>query len=273
MSTQTITSKNRLQEHSTSYQRDQYTLWQVLGIWSSVALPMAVLSWLVAPVLVPRSPLYPGITFWLLMIVGMAWQFIVSLTIIYRELGTLRWSAICQRTWLQIPRDPRTDRPNPKLLGWLLPAFLFAAVVGFGLAGYLDGPVTALFPALHPAAYQDMNQMSTYDLKGQWWLLGIALASALFNYFLGEEFLFRGVLLPKMGGVFGKYDWVANAVLFGLYHLHKPWNIPSIIVGSLAITWPARFFRSNWMAVIVHGVEGIFMFIGILAVVLGLPGS
>ena len=99
------------------------------------------------------------------------------------------------------------------------------------------------------------------------------MTGGAFNYFLGEEFLFRGVLLPRMQGVFGKYDWAANAVLFGLYHLHKPWMIPSIIVGSLAITWPARRFRSNWMAIIVHGVGGIFMFVAVLAVILGSAAS
>ncbi len=93
--------------------------------------------------------------------------------------------------------------------------------------------------------------------------------SFLFNYFLGEEFLFRGVLLTKMQGVFGKYDWVANAFLFGLYHLHKPWAIPGIIVSSLAITGPARRFRSNWMAIVVHGVELIPVLVMVLAVILG----
>jgi len=200
----------------------------------------------------------------------MVWQFVVSLVIIYRELGTLCWSAIRQRTWLQTPRDPRTDQPNPKLFWWVLPALFFAAVVGFGLSGYLEAPVAWLFPALKPAMYMDMSQLASPEFRGQWWLLGITLVSFLFNYFLGEEFLFRGILLPKMQGVFGKYDWVANSVLFGLYHLHKPWMIPSVIVGSLAITWPARRFRSNWMAIVVHGVEGLFLLVMVLAVILGL---
>jgi hypothetical protein len=42
------------------------------------------------------------------------------------------------------------------------------------------------------------------------------------NYLYGEEFLFRGLLLPRMHRVFGKWDWLANSVLFGLYHVHKP---------------------------------------------------
>jgi membrane protease YdiL (CAAX protease family) len=249
---------------------DQYAIWQILGIWALVAVPMALLGWVVAPAIIPYSPLQPGITYWLLMIAGMAWEFVVALVIIYRELGTLRWRAIRQRTWLQTPRDPRTDQPNPRLFWWLLPALFFSALVVFGLAGYLDAPMAWLFPALQPAQFMDTSQLARPEFQGQWWLLGIALVSFIFNYFLGEEFLFRGVLLPKMQGVFGKYDWVANAVLFGLYHLHKPWMIPSVIAGSLAITWPARRFRSNWMAIVVHGVEGLFLLVMVLAVILGL---
>jgi membrane protease YdiL (CAAX protease family) len=272
MTTDTLSQKAiQASMHRTQAEQvGQYTLWQILGIWALVGLPMALIAWVVAPIIIPYSPLQPGITYWLLTIAGMAWQFVVSLVIIYRELGTLRWSAIRQRTWLQTPRDPRTDQPNRKLFWWVLPAIFFAGLVGFGLAGYLDAPMARLFPALQPAQFMDTSQLGSPQMQGQWWLLGILLVSFVFNYFLGEEFLFRGILLPKMQGVFGKYDWVANAVLFGLYHLHKPWSIPSVIVSSLAITWPARRFRSNWMAIIVHGVEGFITLVMILTVLLGL---
>ena len=239
------------------------------GIWALVTLPMALLIWVVLPAIIPYSPLHPGITYWLLIIVGMVWEFVVSLVIIYRELGTLRWSAIRQRTWLQTPRDPRTNQPNPRLFWWLLPPLLFDALVVFVLAGYLDAPMAWLFPALQPV---EMSQLVTPEFHGQWWLLGITLVSFIFNYFLGEGFLFHGILLPKMQGVFGKYDWVANAVLFGFYHLHKPWALPSVIVSNLAYSWPARRFRSNWMSIAVHGVEGLPTLVLVLALILGWIG-
>ena len=252
---------------------EQYSLGKILGIWAVVSVPMALLSWVIAPAIIPYSPLHPGITYWLLMIAGMMWQFIVSLVILYRELGTLRWSVVRQRTWLQTPRDPKTDQPNPRLFWWLLPPIFFSALTGFALADSLDAPMAWLFPALQPPAFTDMAQLASPEFQGQWWLLGIALVSIILNYFLGEEFLFRGILLPKMHGVFGKYDWVANAVLFGFYHMHKLWALPSITVSNLAISWPASRFRSNWMAIIVHGLEGIPILVVVLAVILGLmPG-
>lgn len=250
----------------------QYSLRQILGIWAIATLPMTLLGWVAAPAVIPYSPLHPGITYWILMIVGMAWQFVVSLVILTRELGALRWSAIRQRLWLQTPRDPRTGQLNARLYWWLLPLTLFDGVVAMILSGYLDAPMAWLFPNLQPAPFMDMAQLASPVFHGQWWLLGLALVSFTFNYLLGEAFLWHGILLPQMQGVFGKYDWVANAVLFGLYHLHKPWAIPTLIVTNLAFSGPARRFRSNWMAVGVHGVEALPVLIMVLAVILGWVG-
>jgi len=249
---------------------DQYTLWQILGIWALVALPMFLLAWVIAPAVIPHLPFHPGITFWLLMIVGMIWQFMVSVIILYQELGTLRWSVVRKRTRFQAPRTPGTDTPNFKLFVWVLPAILFGLFQAVVLDNFINAPVTWLFPDFQHPDYMDIAQLATPEFQGAWWLLGIAFVSNLFNYLLGEELLFRGVLLPKMKGVFGKWDWVANTVLFGLYHLHLIWNMPSIIISSLPYAWPARRFQSSWMAVIVHGVEGVVLFIAVLAVISGM---
>ena len=99
MTTDTL-SQPAIQErvHRTQAERmDQYTLWQILGIWALVTLPMALLAWVVLPAIIPHVPLNPDLTFWLMMIAGMAWQFVVALVILYRELGTLRWSAVRKR--------------------------------------------------------------------------------------------------------------------------------------------------------------------------------
>ena len=98
----------------------------------------------------------------------------------------------------------------------------------------------------------------------------MAIVACIFNYALGEELLFRGVLLPKMRDVFGRWDWAANAVLFGPYPMHVPLRIGFIVVGALAWTLPSRYFRSNWFALILHGVKGVFLLIMVFALVSGL---
>ena len=72
-----------------------------------------------------------------------------------------------------------------------------------------------------------------------------------------------------MGGVFGKWDWVANSVLFAFYHLHRPTQFLGFIFGTMAWVWPAKRFRSNWFPLILHGQEGIFVLVGAIAVASG----
>ena len=80
--------------------------------------------------------------------------------------------------------------------------------------------------------------------------------------------MFRSVLLPKMKGVFGRWDWVANALLFGLYHVHKPWVIPSSILTGIIYSYPIRRYRSAWFGLILHGADGVFLLFIILGLVL-----
>ncbi|MBC7995876.1 MAG: CPBP family intramembrane metalloprotease [Rhizobacter sp.] len=73
-----------------------------------------------------------------------------------------------------------------------------------------------------------------------------------FNTVLGEELLFRGLLLPRMNRAFGKTDWSVNGVLFALYHLHMPWVIPAAVLDSLWFAWPSKYYRSTWIGIVVH---------------------
>jgi uncharacterized protein len=245
----------------------QYSLTKILAVWASVTVPMGLLAWVVAPAIIPHTSLHPGLVHWMLMVVGMMWQFVVSLAVLRHELGGLNWPALKKRIWLNIPRDPRSGKPRKVLFLWALPA---VAAVGIGayLGSWLDTAWTDWLPFLHEPSYTNAQSLADPKFQGQWWILGLALTSMLFNYVLGEELLFRGVLLPRMAGVFGRWDWVANSVLFGLYHVHKIWAWPSMITTAFGLSWAARRYRSFWMGVIVHGVEGFFIVV-IVAVLAG----
>ena len=245
----------------------QYSLAKILGIWAAVTAPMAVLAFVVAPAIMARTSLHPGIVYWAALVVGMMWQFVVSLLVLRAELGGLHWESIKERIWLNLPRDPRTGRPRKRLFIWVAPA-IGANVLGGYLALGLDRAWTDWLPALREPSYAQIEGLADPQFHGAWWLLGLTLVSLSFNYLLGEELLFRGVLLPRMAGVFGRWDWVANTVLFGLYHVHKIWFWPSMITSSFGTVWAAKRYRSLWMGVIVHGVEGWFIVL-VLGVILG----
>ena len=204
---------------------------------------------------------------WTIMVVGMIWQFVVSLTVLHRELGGLHWATLKKRLWLNLPRDARTGKTRKVLFLWVVPAVAANALGGY-LATRLDTAWTNWLPFLHEPSYTNIQGLADPKFQGQWWILGLAITSMLFNYILGEELLFRGVLLPRMSGVFGRWDWVANTVLFGLYHVHKIWAWPSMIASSFGIAWATKRYRSFWMGVIVHGIEGYFIVL-VVAVLAG----
>ena len=251
----------------------QYSLATIVAVWASVTVPMGLLAFVAAPALIARSAFNPGLVYWMLMVVGMVWQFVVSLIVLRLELKTLRWEVLEDRLWVNRPRHPKTGRPGRALWLWIIPA-LAANALGGSLAlrldlAWLDRLSEVMDPRLIEPAYTTFAALDDPSLEGQWWILGLALTSALFNYVLGEELLFRGVLLPRMAGVFGRWDWVANTVLFGPYHVHKIWYWPSLILGSLGFAWATKRFRSIWMAVIMHGLESFFLVI-VFATVLGI---
>lgn len=251
----------------------QYSLPAILAIWASVTVPMGLLAFAAAPVLIAQSTMNPGLIYWMLMVAGMIWQFIVSLTVLRLELKTLRWEVLKTRLWVNRPRHPKTGQPGRALWLWIVPALAANALGGFLAAGldvaWLDRLGEVMDPRLVAPVYTTFDALDDPSLQGEWWILGLAVTSALFNYLLGEELLFRGVLLPRMAGVFGRWDWVANTVLFGLYHVHKIWYWPSLILGSFGFAWATKRFRSIWMAVVMHGLESFFLVI-VFALVLGI---
>jgi len=251
---------------------EQYSLAKILGIWVLAAAPMGLLAWVVFPALKDSVNMHPGIFLWVLMIAGLMWQVVLSLAILYRETGTLNLGTIRHRTWRQQPRDPKTGQPRGRLWLWLIPVILLAAVFEFTASPALTSLWTFIFPFFaEPPGYSMESLMDTPELwVGAWYLLVLWAFQFVGNYLLGEEFLWRSVLLPKMGGVFGKWDWLANAILFGAAHWGKPWGIPSSIITGIFYTYPSRRFRSAWFGLIVHGVDGLFFLFIMLGLVLGL---
>lgn len=92
----------------------QYSLAQILAIWAAVAAPMGILAYVVTPALAPdfeADPLGAAFTRIGLITVGLIWQFVLSMIIIYREEGDLRWATMRRRFWLNTPRDPKQANP------------------------------------------------------------------------------------------------------------------------------------------------------------------
>lgn len=240
----------------------QYSLRQILGLWAAAALPMAALAWLVAPWL---AGVLEGSSAWPRAIVvsltaGLLWQLVLVLVLVRREQGSLRWSVLKDALWLRAPQSPRSGRRGGRL--W----FLVAPLVGFVA-------IKELLPKLPAPAARDLGLFleSTAGQEffaGNWPWFAMTLLMMALNTALGEELLFRGLLLPRMEGVFGSRDWVANGVLFGLYHLHVPWTIPHNVLDTFYLSYPGKRYRSALLPIAVHSAQTVVLGLLLLAVVL-----
>lgn len=255
----------------------QYSLAGILGIWALAAVPMGILSWIVFPRVAPSAELDPlgaGVMRLALLALGLVWLFILSLIIVRREEGNLRWATVKRRLRLNAPQAPTTGASRPRLWLWVVPFLAGVVLVELVLNAPLQHAWVSVFPFLaEPAGYSFGAILQSREilarLEGAWWFLALFVFQAAFNTILGEEFLFRGVLLPRMAGVFGRWSWVANGILFGLYHVHQPWGIPNSVLTGLLYTFPAYRYRSTWMSAIIHSAQSVYFAVLVLGIVLG----
>jgi len=239
----------------------QYSRRAIVAIWAAAALPMGVLAWIVAPAIAGGGGIPFARALLVCLTAGLIWQFILVAVLVGYEQRSLRWSRIRPALWLQSPRSPRTGRVG----GWTW-LVVIPLIAGFAV-------VHQLAPSLPHPARHDLGQfLSSGAAKtmfhGSWGWFAVVVAALIFNTVLGEELLFRGLLLPRMNGAFGDRDWVANGVLFAAYHLHIPWTIPVNLLDTLLISYPAKRFRSAWIGIAVHSAQTVFITLLVLRLVL-----
>jgi CAAX protease family protein len=242
----------------------QYSLAKILAVWAAAALPMGILAWVVAPAIKDsfsgggNVPLFKALL--VVLTAGLIWQFVLVAGLVWFEQRTFRWSTVRESLWLRSPRSPRSGLVGGKL--WLI---LIPFIALF--------TVEALLPVFGPenrdlGKFLDSAAGKSF-MSGNWGWYALILTLFLFNTVLGEELLFRGLLLPRMKRTFGRGDWVANGVLFTAYHLHAPWMMPAtLVIDTFAIAYPARRYQSAWIGIAVHSAQSVFVGALILTLVL-----
>jgi membrane protease YdiL (CAAX protease family) len=234
----------------------------IIAVWAAAALPMGLLAWAVAP-LVADHLSGPGALSRALIVTlaaGLAWQFVLVMVLVAREQGTLRWSVLRDSLWLRAPRAPRTGRRGGR--AWLIVPLLVIALAA-----------EELIPGFGLPAGRDLGEFLDSGvghslLSGAWGWFAVLVVMFVFNTVLGEELLFRGYLLPRMNGVFGRRDWVANGVLFAVYHLHVPWAMPGALLDTFILAGPSKRYRSALIGIAVHSAQSVFFLTLVLSLTL-----
>jgi membrane protease YdiL (CAAX protease family) len=257
-------ARSRADAAAVSVEIPQYRRSAIFAVWAAAALPMAALAWLVAPALEGRFagegnvPLAKAL--FVSLTIGLVWQFVLVAILVGREQRTLRWSTIREALWLRSPRSPRSGRVGGRV--WLVVIPLILALAAEELIPRVAMPENRDFATLLE------SDAGKAFLDGAWGWYGLIVAFFVFNTMLGEELLFRGFLLPRMNGAFGRGDWVANGILFAGYHLHVPWVIPAGLLDTFILAYPSKRYRSAWIGIAVHSAQSVVLAILVLMLVI-----
>src|SRR5262245_57194708 len=108
---------------------------------------MGVLGWLVAPAVADRLDNQIVARLGVLTI-GLIWQFVLVVWLIYGEVRTLRWPVIKDRLWLNAPRSSETGRTDRRLWWWLIPVVALTAIFDLGLKPFIDRQWVSVVPFL-----------------------------------------------------------------------------------------------------------------------------
>jgi membrane protease YdiL (CAAX protease family) len=167
---------------------------------------------------------------------------ILGVVILKKEGFKINNSTITSR--LRFRKLTRSD------LLWTLSGFIAIAV----LSGFVMKIISFFIGQFdHSPSFMTFEPLT----KGRYWLLLVWFPYWVLNI-LGEEFIWRGVMLPRQELVFGKATWIIHGFGWGLFHVAFGWKlmitlIPIIFIQSFVV----QKTKNTWTGVLLHaGING-----------------
>jgi hypothetical protein len=155
---------------------------------------------------------------------GYLFEFALALRIFRKEGYPLRLRALKERIHWRWPRGWKA---------WGLVLVLFVA--GWGVSLLLQPLSTAIArvlppPDWFPASQHPFKEVNSLEdalpgvaFKGNVPFLLLFLFSGVMNI-VGEDLYYRGALIPKLHGLFGKWAWLAGGIVWPLKHVYVWWR-------------------------------------------------
>lgn len=216
-----------------------------LGLSGSFAIyiPAALLMYFLTKYLIPWLSDVTGqetILFWFIVAgLGIFLPLIITGIFILKSEGY----PLSKHTWVERLRFRKITRQD---LIWCL--------AGLIVVGLLSGLVMKGLELLtgkfdHAPAFMAFEPLS----EGRYWLLLVWFPYWILNI-LGEEFLWRGVMLPRQEEVFGKNTWMIHGLGWGLFHIAFGWQLLITLLPLIFIlSYIVQRTKNSWVGVIMHG--------------------
>jgi membrane protease YdiL (CAAX protease family) len=267
----TSKATRNFEQEGTTQKVPQYNLWMILFMFAWPAAWFSFLIYVIAPLFLAPDGTLPTWGENLVWLLGNSAEMAVALIILRREGYRLTPRALRERINWRFP---------DKLWKWgaVVGVFIAAVAVTMLLAPTQQTIATLLPPPDwmpgHPLkeitglqdAYPDVN----FAGNVLFFLYRAVVLGFVMNM-VGEELYYRGALQPKMRGVFGRWDWVANSIGFTLKHVYFWWRLPFLWPGGLAYAFIFGPMGSLPLSILFHWIGNLepVTAIQILSAVLG----
>jgi membrane protease YdiL (CAAX protease family) len=130
----------------------------------------------------------------------------------------------------------------------------------------------ALPTILDPRATLSIHSLMGGRVAGNWPLLLINLIALLFNTF-GEEFWWRGYILPRQEVAHGRHTWVLHGLFWTLFHAFKYWEFVALLPTCLALSFVAQRRKNTWPGIVTHLALNGLESVSVLLLVVGIAPS
>ena len=158
-------------------------------------------------------------------------------------------------------------------LAMIVLSVLFLSALSFTTTLLKSIPLFSPHPLFPPDMVDMANNLTPgvlfeMPLHGQWWLIAVYFIGWFLNI-SGEEFWYRGWMLPRQEVAFGKYAWIINGLMFNFQHTFQPWNMLAMLPGSLFVSYAVQRRQRTWMSIIWHGLVNASLLFFIIQGVIG----
>ena len=240
----------------------QLSLWGILWMFIWPALWYLFLIHGLGRLFIPAEGTVPTWYFLFVLAMGTGAELIVGLVLLRREGYPLTIAGLRERIRLHWPKGWKSWGLAVLLLILGIVVSTLMGPVSKALAGVPGFVPPSWWPAISNPTVEVKGVADIFpdvNLKGNFLFLFAFFVIGLVGNIFGEEIYYRGYLLPRMHGVFGRWDWVANGILFTLKHVYQRWLYPGVLVGGLLFAFAAGPMGSLPLAMIYHWVSNFFL--------------
>lgn len=209
----------------------------LVGLFALPVIWWLVIMYIITPRLLPEITTPAGeinsYALNLITLAGYLFEFFLAAIVLRTEGQRFTWSALRQRLNLRWG--------GWKAWGLFLLVFLAAFALTFPLMS-TSKATAAIFPPpdWFPASQNPLKEVSGVEdalpgvaFEGNYLFLLLFLFTGIMNV-VGEDTFYRGVLIPKLHGLFGRWAWLAGGLIFALKHVYVWWRIQEVIPLAIA---------------------------------------